>query len=81
MKHPQNFLFGYLTRYLNSFWEKKYLILGKLFLMHHVQFEYFVISGTKLDHSFPLAQFKLADYEIRARKDGDGNRDRIMKYV
>ena len=49
--------------------------------MHHVQFEYFVISGTKLDHIFPLAQFKLADYEIRARKDGDGNRDRIMKYV
>ena len=49
--------------------------------MHHVQFEYFVISGTKLDRSFPLAQFKLADDEIRARKDGDGNRDRIMKYV
>lgn len=39
------------------------------------QFEYFVISETKLDHSFPYAQFKLVDFEIRARRDSDENRN------
>ena len=37
------------------------------------QFEYFVISETKLDHSFPSAHYKLADYEIKAKRDRGGN--------
>ena len=40
--------------------------------------EYFVISETKFVKSFPSAQFKLADYEIGARKDKDWNVDGII---
>ena len=35
----------------------------------------------KLDHSFPYAQFKLAHYEIRAKKDNDRNGGGIIEYV
>ena len=47
----------------------------------HVQFEYFIIRETKLDHSVPSAQFKLADYEIRAKMDRDRNRGGITEYA
>ena len=37
------------------------------FYLHH----YFVLSKTKLDKSFPKAQFRIPVYEIRARKGGN----------
>ena len=46
-----------------------------------MQFEYFVISERKLEHSFPYAQFKLADYEIRARRGKDRDGDGITECV
>ena len=41
--------------------------------MQYVQFDCFVVSETKLDNSFPPAQFMLSDYEVRATRDRDKN--------
>ena len=38
-------------------------------MLHDLQLEYFVISETKLDDSFPFAQFTIENYEIRGRRD------------
>ena len=46
-----------------------------------MQFQFSVISETKLDLSFPFAHFELADHEIRARRDRDGNAGVIIEYV
>ena len=35
--------------------------------MHDAPLDYFVISKTKLDNSFPNAHLTLMNYEIRAR--------------
>ena len=51
-------------------------------LLHDLQLEYFVICGTKLDGSFPSAQFAIESYEIRETRDRDGRggrSDRICK--
>ena len=37
--------------------------------MKDIPLDYFVSSETKLDKSFPTAQFHIPGYEIRARKD------------
>ena len=50
-------------------------------IIRDLQCEYFVINKTKLDHSFHSAQLKLAYYEIRARRDRDGNGGGIIEYV
>ena len=34
---------------------------------------YYLVLDTKLDESFPNAQFNLGGYEIRARRDRDKN--------
>ena len=38
-------------------------------LIQNIPLDYFVLSETKLDKSFPTAQFDIPGYEIRARKD------------
>ena len=76
MKRPRNFLFGYLNK--NSLRNR---VLDLKQIARHVQFEYFGNSETKLDLSFPSAQFKLTDHEIRARRDRDENGDGIIDYV
>ena len=38
-------------------------------LIRDIPLDYFVLSETKLDKSFPTAQFDIPGYEIRARKD------------
>ena len=43
-------------------------VFGKL------QPDYFVFSETKIDQSFPLAQFYIHNYEIRSRMDRDEHR-------
>ena len=50
-------------------------VIGKLSL------EYFVISETKLDESFPSAQFNISNYEIRNRRDRDKNGGGLIEFV
>ena len=42
---------------------------------------YLVLSETKLDDSFPLAQFNLPNYEIRARRDRDKVGGGLIEFV
>ena len=50
-------------------------------LLHDLQLEYFVISETKLDDSFPSTQFAIENYEIRARRDRDGYAGGLIEFV
>ena len=50
-------------------------IIGKLSL------DYFVISETKLDESFPSAQFDINNYEIKNRRDRDENGGESIEFV
>ena len=43
--------------------------------------DYLVLSETKLDDSFPSAQFSLPNYEIRARRDRDNNEGGLIEFV
>ena len=45
--------------------------LHDLRLITHVPIDYFVISETKLDNSFPNAQLTINNYEISAKRDRD----------
>ena len=45
-----------------------------------IQLNYIVISGLKLDDSFPSAQFAIEN-EIRARRDRDGHGGGLIKFV
>ena len=50
-------------------------------MLHDLQLEYFVISETKLNDSFPSAQFAIENYEIRARRDRDGYGGGLIEFV
>ena len=50
-------------------------VFGKL------QLDYFVLSETKLDHSFPSAQFYIENFEIRNQRARDKNRGRLIEFV
>ena len=41
--------------------------------MSGISLDYFVVSETKLDSSFPSAQFSINGYKVRARRDRDKN--------
>ena len=43
--------------------------------------DYLVLSETKLDDSFPSAQFNLPNYKIRARRDRDKNGGGLIEFV
>ena len=43
--------------------------------------DYFVFAETKIDQSFPSAQFSIDNYEIRNRKDRDKNGGGLIEYV
>ena len=43
--------------------------------------DYFVISETKLDESFPSAQFNISKYEIRNRRDRNKNGGGLIEFV
>ena len=67
LNYPRNPLIGYLN--INSIRNKISDIrevFGKL------QLDYFVLSGTKIDESFPSAQFNINDYEIQYKIGGIG---------
>ena len=42
---------------------------------------YLVLSKTKIDQSFPIAQFYIKWYEVRARRDRDKHGGRLIKFV
>ena len=43
--------------------------------------DYFVISETMLDSSFPSAQFHIGDYEIRNGRDGSKSGGGLIEFV
>ena len=74
LKHPWNPLRGYLNiNSLRNKMEDDRDVSGKL------QLEYFVLSETKLDDSFPSAQFYIENFEIRDWRDRDKNGGGLMK--
>ena len=76
LKYPTNPLIGYLN--INSLRNKIIdvrEVIGKLSL------DYFVISETKLDESFPSAQFNISNCEIRNRRDRDKNGGGLIEFV
>ena len=76
MKYPRNPLIGYLT--INSLRNK---IIDIRELIGRLQLDYFVISETMLDPSFPSAQFHIGDYEIRDRRDGSKSEGGLIEFV
>ena len=67
LKYPRNLLFGYLN--INSL-RNKIIDLSEIISYH--QLDYFVLSETKINDSFPFLQFDMSGSEIRARRDSDG---------
>ena len=49
--------------------------------MSYLSPDYLVLSETKLDDSFPSAQFSMPDYDIRARRDWYENGGGLIKFV
>ena len=47
----------------------------------NLQLDYFVLSETKLDDSFPFAQFYIENFEIRNRRDRDKNGGGLIEFV
>ena len=50
-------------------------------MFRKLQLDYFVQSETKLDHSFPSAQFYIENFEIRNRRDRDDNGGGLIEFV
>ena len=75
LKPLRNPLIGYLN--INSLINKiaHARVFGKLKL------DYFALSETKLDNSFPRAQFYIENFEIRNRRDRDKNGDGLIEFV
>ena len=63
LKH-KNPMIGYLN--INSLRNK---LKDLKVILKYLSLDYFILSETKLDESFPNAQFTLDGYEIRARRD------------
>ena len=49
--------------------------------MGYLSPDYPVLSETKLDDSFPSAQFNIPNYEISARSDRDKNRWGLIEFL
>ena len=56
-------------------------IRGYFRIIHKYYLDYVVISKTKLDSSFPLAQCHSNNYEVRARRDRNKNGDGLIESV
>ena len=57
----------------------KVIDLGEI--LKDLPLDYLVISETKLDESFPNAQFKLNGYEVLARRDRHKRRSWLIEFV
>ena len=49
--------------------------------IQNIPLDYLVLSETKVDESFPNAQFNLDGYKIRARGNGDENVGGLIVFV
>ena len=68
LKHPPNTLIVYLNiNFLRNKIVDAKDVIGKL------QLDYFVLSETKQDDSFPSAQCYIENFDIRNRRDTDNN--------
>ena len=76
LNYPRNPLIGYLK--INSI-RNKILDIREVF--GKLQLDYFVLSETKIDESFPSAQLNINDYEIQNRRNRDKNGGGIIKFV
>ena len=74
IKHPKNLFFGHLN--VNSI-RNKFVSIEELIKR---TFDIFLISETKIDDSFPNAQFKIEGYKT-FRKDRDAFRGGLLFYV
>ena len=75
LNYPRKLLIGYLN--INSIRNKISDIrevFGKL------QLDYFVLSETKIDESFPSGQFNIHDYKIRNCRDRDKHGDGLIEF-
>ena len=63
-RYYKNSLVGYLN--INSLKNKT---TDLRIILQDLKINYFVLSETKLDKSFPTSQFHLSGYKIRERKD------------
>ena len=77
LKHNKNPMVGYLN--LNSLRNK--LTYLRVILKYFLSLDYFLFSETKLDESFPNAQFTLDGCEIRARRNRIKFRERLIEYM
>ena len=69
-----------LVVYLNiNSLRNKVIDLGEI--LKALTLDYLVISETKLDESFPFAQFKLSGYEVRARRDRHKHAGGLVEFV
>ena len=76
LKFLHNPLIAYLN--INSF-RNKIIDLGEI--LKELPLDYLVISETKLDESFPNAQFKLNGYDVRARRDRQRHGGGLIEFV
>ena len=76
LKHSKNPMIGYLN--INSLRNK---LTDLKVILKYLSFDYFISSETKLDESFPNAQFTLDGYEIRARRDRNKFGRGLIEYV
>ena len=76
MNYPKNPLIAYLN--INSL-RNKIIDVGDI--MSYLSPDYLVLSETKLDDSFPSAQFSIPDYEIRTRPDRHKNGGSLIEFV
>ena len=49
--------------------------------MYNVPIDYFVISETRLNNSFPYVQLTINNYAIRARRDRDKHEGSLIEFV
>ena len=63
---------------MNSFRNK---VIDLREIISYLQLDYFVSSETKINDSFPYAQFDMSGYEIRAKRDRDIMEGGIIEYV
>ena len=75
LKYPRNPLIGYLN--INSLRNK---IINSQEMIGRLQLDYFVVSETKSDSSFPSAQFHIGDYEIKNRRDRNKGRSGLIEF-
>ena len=76
LQYPKNSATGYLN--INSLRNKS---VGLREIMSDNSLDYFVVSETRLDSSFPSAQFHTNGSEVRARRDRGKSGGELIEFV